>query len=133
MSDCLVSGEDSARRKYAAFSEVSAEQSSITERRAVTAERDIDDKYKAEYALRHIGEESEGIVSGVLNSGFFVLLPNTLEGFVSASDLGRTSLGSGMKFIAEDLGQSFKVGDRVKIEIAGADIFSGKTNFILKE
>lgn len=132
MSDCLVSGEDSARRKYAAFSEVSAEQSSITERRAVTAERDIDDKYKAEYALRHIGEESEGIVSGVLNSGFFVLLPNTLEGFVSASDLGRTSLGSGMKFIAEDLGQSFKVGDRVKIEIAGADIFSGKTNFILK-
>jgi ribonuclease R len=133
MSDCLEFGSDSARRKYTAFSEISAEQSSITERRAVMAERDIDDKYKAEYATRHMGEEAEGIVSGVLNTGFFVLLPNTLEGFISAADLGRTSLSAGMKFIAEDLGQSFKVGDRVKIEIAGADIFSGKTNFILKE
>ncbi len=133
MTDCLSKGSDSSARKYAIFAADAAEQSSFTERRAVAAERDIDDKYRAEYASAHIGEEAEGIVSGVLNSGFFVLLPNTLEGFVSVSDLGRFKLIDGIRLEAEDKSLSFKIGDRVKIRITGADIFAGKTDFCLSE
>ena len=35
----------------------------------------------------HIGEEFEGVISGVTEWGFFVELPNTVEGLVRVTDL----------------------------------------------
>lgn len=131
MSDCLEKGAERAKKKHVLFSADAADRSSVTERRAVTAERDIDDKYRAAFAFRHIGDEAEGVISGVTNNGFFVLLDNTLEGFVSLNELGRFNLVGGIKLEAFDRSRSFKVGDKVKIKIAGADVFSGKTDFCL--
>ena len=57
-----------------------ARQSSVCERRADEAERESDKLKKAEYMSYHIGEEFEGIISGVTGWGFYVELPNTVEG-----------------------------------------------------
>ena len=57
-----------------------AEHSSETEVNSVEAERDVLDMKMAEYMESHIGEEYEGIISGVTNFGMFVELDNLIEG-----------------------------------------------------
>src|SRR5699024_9678704 len=65
-----------------------ASHTSERERRAVDAERDTNDLKKAEYMQKHIGERFEGVISGVMNFGMFVELPNTVEGLVHMNNLG---------------------------------------------
>ena len=64
-----------------------AEHSSETEVNSVEAERDVLDMKMAEYMESHIGEEYEGIISGVTNFGMFVELDNLIEGLVHISTL----------------------------------------------
>lgn len=83
----LVSGKDSIEltKRYAAFADASAMQSSNNEVRAVSAERDAEDCYMAEYMKQHIGEKYTGVVSGVTKNGIFVRLDNNVEGYVDCS------------------------------------------------
>ena len=57
------------------------------ERRADEAERESDKLKKAEYMSYHLGEEFEGIISGVTGWGLYVELPNTVEGLVHVNTL----------------------------------------------
>ena len=50
-------------------------------------ERDCEDCYKAEYMKNHLGEEFDGRIVSVLDSGFFVELDNTCEGMVPVEEL----------------------------------------------
>lgn len=70
-------------KRYAAFADKSAVESSANEVRAVSAELDLEDCYMAEYMKQHIGEEYTGVVSGVDKNGLFVRLPNNVEGLRS--------------------------------------------------
>lgn len=60
---------------------------SSKEQDAQKCERDVDDMKKAEYMESHIGEEFTGIISGVQEFGFFVELPNTIEGLVKIENM----------------------------------------------
>lgn len=64
-----------------------AENCSQREQAAVDAEREVDDMKMAEYMEEHIGEIYEGYISGVTNFGFFVELPNMIEGLVHINTL----------------------------------------------
>ena len=64
-----------------------ARQSSVCERRADEAERESDKLKKAEYMSYHLGEEYEGIISGVTGWGLYVELPNTVEGLIHINTL----------------------------------------------
>jgi len=75
--------------KYKVDVEVAAEQSSVTERQAQELEREVEKLKKAQYMKQHIGEEFEGIVSGITEFGVYVELPNTIEGMAFAKDLTR--------------------------------------------
>ena len=59
-----------------------ADQTSMTERRAEEAEREVEDMKKAQYMTKYIGDEFEGIISSLTNFGMFVQLDNTIEGLV---------------------------------------------------
>ena len=59
-----------------------AAQCSSRERTADEAEREVVRLKKAEYMQNHIGEEYEGVISGVTKWGVYVELPNTVEGLV---------------------------------------------------
>ena len=50
-------------------------------------QRESDRLKKAEYMSYHLGEEFEGIISGVTAYGFYVELPNTVEGLVHVTSL----------------------------------------------
>lgn len=69
--------------RYDGFVRGAARTSSEAEARAVSAERDAEDCYVAEYMARHIGERFPGVVTGVTQRGVFVRVPNGAEGFVS--------------------------------------------------
>mgnify|MGYP000509415125 CR=1 FL=1 len=64
-----------------------AKHSSEMERRADEAERESDKLKKVEYMSERIGEVFEGVISGVTEWGFYVELPNTVEGLVHVTTL----------------------------------------------
>lgn len=63
------------------------EHTSQKERDSIECEREVDDMKKAEYMLKHIGEEYTGIISGIVNFGMFIELPNFIEGLIRVDDL----------------------------------------------
>ena len=60
---------------------------SSRERLADEAERETDKAKKVQFMERHIGEEFTGVISGISNYGFYVELPNTVEGMVRLANL----------------------------------------------
>lgn len=63
------------------------EHTSQKERDSIECEREVDDMKKAEYMLQHIGEEYTGMISGIMNFGMFIELPNLVEGLIRVDDL----------------------------------------------
>ena len=129
-----ISGEMSNKnyKYYEEFVGISAEQSSQRERLADEAERAVDDLKKAEYMLKHIGEEYEGFISGVIDSGFFVQLENTIEGFVSIDTLPSDNYYYDevkMAIIGKE--HQYRIGRPIKIEVFNADLVKRKIDFVL--
>lgn len=73
---------------YNKVAENDAKQSSDREKIATQVERDSIDIKKAEYMSKKIGEQYEGIISGVTQFGVFVELENTVEGLIRFENLG---------------------------------------------
>ena len=118
--------------KLKAFVIESSNRSSEREILAEKAERDVDDYYKARYMQKHIGESFEGIISGVTNFGLFVELDNTVEGFVSVTDL------QGVNYVYDEAllrltngTTTYTFGQKVKIVVASVILDERKVNFIL--
>ena len=75
--------------KYNADVQTASEISSQTERQAQDLEREVEKLKKAQYMVNHIGDEFDGIVSGVTDFGVYVELANTVEGMAFARNLRR--------------------------------------------
>lgn len=106
--------------------------SSETEKNADEAERDVDDLFKAVYMKDHIGEEFEGNISGVVNYGFYVELPNTVEGLVRIETLPQDDY----LFFEKSLklkGNShvYNLGDKVKVKAINVNVTDRKIDFVL--
>ena len=119
-----------AKKTYAVFASEAAVQSSECERKAVEAERDVDDLYKVMYMSNHIGEEFEGVISGVTAYGVFVELNNTVEGFVSLNSLPLDEYEFlEERFLLRGKKQAFGMGDSLKIQVAGCDFGNREIDF----
>ena len=113
-----------------------ARQSSICERRADEAERESDKLKKAEYMSYHIGEEFEGIISGVTGWGFYVELPNTVEGLVHVNTLRDdyyTFDQDAYELRGDMTGKVFSLGQKVTVRVAEADPMLKTVDFVLSE
>ena len=107
---------------------------SIKEQDAVKCERDVDDMKKAEYMESHIGEEFVGVISGVLEFGVFVELPNTIEGLVKMDNMPRGSYSyveESMSLINRSGKESFTFGDEVIVRVIGASKENSTVDFAL--
>lgn len=126
-------GEITAR--YSAFVVQASQQSSDTEVRAITIERDCDDCYKAEYMQQHLGEVYDGIVAGVTDFGFYVALPNTVEGLVHVASLPESDWinDDSIAFREEQGTKCYRLGDTVRVQCTKVDINSGNVDFALVE
>lgn len=97
-----------------------AEQSSLRERAAIDIEREVDDMKMAEYMSYHIGEVFEGIISSVTQFGFFVELPNTIDGLVHMTELTDDYYHydeKNLMLVGERKGKIFKISDKVKVKV----------------
>ena len=110
-----------------------AEHSSETEVNSVEAERDVLDMKMAEYMDSHIGEEYEGIISGVTNFGMFVELDNLIEGLVHISTLDGfyTYVPEMLSLISANKKNKYRIGDKVKIIVTNANKNQGIIDFEL--
>ena len=113
-----------------------ARQSSVCERRADEAERESDKLKKAEYMSYHIGEEFEGIISGVTGWGFYVELPNTVEGLVHVNTLRDdyyTFDQEAYELRGDVTHKVFALGQKVRVRVADADTMLKTVDFVLAE
>ena len=109
-----------------------AKECSRLERRADEAERETDKLKKAEYMRERIGKIYEGVVSGVTGWGIYVELPNTVEGLVHVSRLPGDYFyynESSYEMIGERSGQVYKLGQTIRVQVAGVDMAARTIDF----
>lgn len=101
-----------------------AEHASKMERRADEAERETEKLKKVEYMEARIGQVCEGVISGVTEWGFYVELPNTVEGLVHVTSLSDDYYyynESTYELIGEATGRRYKLGQKVRVIVSGCD------------
>ena len=111
-----------------------AEKSSKLERRAAEAEREVEKLKKVQYMSNRIGEEFEGIISGLTSYGIYVELPNTVEGMIRLSSLEGDFYEYDDKEYevkGKHTGRNFKLGETLKIIVNSTDEFMRTIDFCL--
>ena len=130
----VLDGKDNLEVRYGQFVIDASVQSSERERVAIEAERAIDEYYKMLYLNDYIGEEFEGVVSGVVSSGFFVELANGIEGFVHAESISRGNANYDKAKYSLTIGKfNFRLGKSVKIKVEDVDLALRRAEFSLVE
>lgn len=126
-------------KKIAHYEEILGEvakHSSETERRADEAERETEKLKKAQYMVRRIGEQYEGVISGVTAWGIYVELPNTVEGMIHVSRMAGDYYyydEKNYEMVGRDTGRTFRLGERVRIVVDDVDLQMKTIEFLLAE
>ncbi len=112
-----------------------AEHISMTERRAMAAERDSTDRYVAAYMEDRVGATFDARITGVTRFGLFVRLPETgAEGLVPARTLGAEYFRHDERrhaLIGERSGTKYGLGDIINVKLMEAAPLTGGLRFEL--
>lgn len=106
------------------------------ERRAEETERETIKLKKVEYMQEHQDEVFEGVISSVTGWGFYVELNNTIEGLVHMNQLQDDYYEfaeATYELIGRANNRRFKLGDVVKVRVAGTDRLLRTIDFMLAE
>ena len=128
-------GENALNERYKEFAQAAADQSSAREVLAMQTERSATSCYKAEYMQARLGQEFEGVVSGVAAHGVYVELPNTVEGMLRTAEIcqGEPVLTDEVRVSDPLSGKSWALGDTVRVKVTRVDIALGNVDFALAE
>ncbi len=123
--EAYLHNETVGKDTWAGYEKI-ASHSSIREKEAADAER-ASIKYKqTEYMADRIGQQFDGSVTGVSMNGLFVEEKESkCEGMIRLRDLGDDYFEYNDKELAivgKRTKKTFKIGDKVKFKVAGADI-----------
>ena len=136
ISDYLENGYTLPDEKYSKYMMQAPKYATISseaEKQATNIERDFDDLYKVIYMERFIGNEFFGIVSSVNSFGMFVKLENTVEGLVPFEKMPGNDYyiydEARKILVGKNTNKTFKVGDRVKVELIKCDVKSKQIDF----
>jgi ribonuclease R len=103
-----------------------ADHLSNRERVAMEAEREILDRYRVRFMRDKIGEEFEGVISGVTAFGFFVELRDIfVEGLVRVTSLHDDYYQYHEKkycLVGERTHKTFRIGDEVRVRVDRVDV-----------
>ena len=116
--------------------EYASTQSSERERAAELAERDVHDYYKACYMADKVGQQFDGVVSGVTSFGIFVELENTVEGLIRLANMRDDYYIYNQEtysIIGERSKKTFRIGDSVRIEVDNVNVDFKEIDFKLIE
>lgn len=130
----IIDGTGDWIERFETYTLETSMQASENERRADEVERTMDDYYKCRYMRSYIGQEFEGIISGVTSFGVFVELENTVEGLARLETLPRGTYSFDDKtFTLSSAKYSFSLGERVKIKVLGVDTACRRVDFLITE
>jgi len=108
---------------------------SMTERRADDATRDVVRWLKCEYIQKHIGEDFVGVISGVTRFGLFVELKDLyIDGLVHVTSLRNDYYYFDPihhRLVGERSGVIYKLGDVLKVRVSHVDVDERKIDFEL--
>ena len=114
-----------------------AEHISTTERRAMAAERDSNDRYVAAFMEDRVGARFDARITGVTRFGLFVRLAESgAEGLLPARVLGAEYFRHDERrhaMIGERSGRVYSLGDTVAVRLAEAAPLTGGLRFDLAE
>lgn len=109
------------------------EQCSMTERRADEATRDAVEWLKCEFMLDKVGQEFNGIITGVTSFGLFVELQQVfVEGLVHVTALRNDYYHFdpiGHRLRGERSGLVYRLGDELRVKVARVDLDERKMDF----
>jgi ribonuclease R len=128
-----IRGEDK-ERLAATLPEIAA-QTSSRERVAIEAEREIVALKKVQFMQNRVGEDFDGFITGVSAYGFYVeLVELFVEGMVHVSTLGPdyyNYLEKQHTLVGERTKESFRIGDRVRVRVAGVSVEKKQIDFVV--
>jgi len=110
-------------------------QNTLSEINAVNAERDVIKLKQIEYISKHIGEEFDGMITGIMERGIFIELSEILvEGMVRYKDMpddyyefdARRHIAIGRR-----RRNVLKAGDIVRVKVIRANLDNKKIDFLL--
>lgn len=111
--------------------------SSMTERRADEASRDVMSWLKCEYLQDRVGEGFDGVVSGVASFGLFVEIQEIYaDGLVHVASLQNDYYhfdASGHRLIGDRTRRVYRLGDRLRVRIARVDLDERKIDLLIEE
>ena len=125
---------DEINSNFKSFVQTAAEQTTLTEKRALQLERETTSCFKAEFMRNKLGEIYDGKISAVTPNGFFVMLENSIEGYVRAISLKNQYVFDGYsKLTCLQTGHFFQIGQELKIKVASCNVSTGKVDFEIVE
>ncbi len=137
IKECLKGGMSQKRiEHYEELLPQVAKQSSDMERRADEAEREAAKLKKAEYMASKLGEEYEGIISGVTGWGVYVELENTVEGMVRLADMKDDVYNydsENYRVTGQYGGREYRLGQKVRVRVGRADPVNRTIDFLMVE
>ena len=113
------------------------EHCSGTERRADEATRDASDWLKCEFMQDKLGERYEGTITSVTSFGLFVQLDEVfIDGLVHITALDNDYYHFdpiGHRLHGERTGMVYRLGDRMRVQVAAVNLDDRKIDFVLAE
>lgn len=110
--------------------------SSTLERRADEVEREVEKMKKAEYMQQFIGQQFEGVISGITAWGMYVELPNTVEGMVRITSMWDDYYYYDEEqylLIGEETNKQYKLGQKVTVTVKNVDKLVHTIDFELSD
>jgi ribonuclease R len=129
-------GEQVPPHEYAHYQKLAMD-TSEKEVSAAEAERNSKKYKQVEYMQERIGQEFDGIVTGVTEWGMYVEEANTrCEGMIKLRDLGDDYYILDEKnyaLVGEKTKRRFSIGDKIRIKVASADIERKALDYVLAQ
>jgi ribonuclease R len=106
---------------------------SAHERRAEEATRDVEAWLKCEYMENRVGEEFDGVITGVTNFGVFVQIRELLvDGLVHVTSLENDYYHfepATQRLVGERSGKAFRLGDSMRVRVQRVDMDTRRIDF----
>jgi ribonuclease R len=103
------------------------------EKRAEEATRDVEAWLKCQYMEGHLGDEFDGVITGVTNFGLFVQITDLMtDGLVHVTSLDNDyyqyDAGS-QRLVGERSGKTYSLGEAMRVRVQRVDMETRKIDF----
>lgn len=114
-----------------------ADHSSMTERRAAEAERELVEWKKAKFMNDRLGQEFDAMILNANRTGLFIELADLyVEGIIPIQFLPGDKYGyeeTSRRIIGQRNGRTFKIGDRIRVMLEKVDVMERRLTFSIYE